>query len=335
MDVKETGFLLVAAAVAMLVGGGVVLVGGVETAEAAFPGQNGRIAFNSIGPDGDWHIYTSRPDGSGLRRVTAGPGTYPGRNFAPEWSPDGTKIAFTSDRDGDEEIYVKDMTSGKVTQLTHNVPDPEAENPAADADPAWSPDGSRIVFYSSVHFCCGSLWVINSDGSNLRRLSQGDLGGPTPIDPTWSPDGSKIAFANNPQGWDGFFDIWVINSDGSDLRNLTDTPELDDRTPDWSPNGRKIAWAKQPRADAPTDIWKMNASDGSGRKNLTPDTPRRNYDAPAWSPDGGKIAYIREGQSGDTDVWKMNALDGSNKTNITNTSAYYERDPDWQPKPTL
>jgi len=113
------------------------LIGGLleRSTNAAFPGQNGKIAFQSS-RSGNFAIFVVNPDGSGLTQLTFGGAN----NGAPSWSPDGSKIVFTSDRDGNFEIYSMNADDSNVTRLTNN--------PATDVDPAWSPDGTRIAFDS-------------------------------------------------------------------------------------------------------------------------------------------------------------------------------------------
>ena len=124
----------------------------------------------------------------------------------PVWSPDGTKIAFQSDRDGVGEIFV--MNSDGTNQL--NV----TNNPAADGWPCWSPDGTKIAFVSSRDGDM-EIYVVNADGSGLTKLTDNSAwdGGPT-----WSPDGTQIAFQSKR---DGDYRIYLMDADGTDQTRLT------------------------------------------------------------------------------------------------------------------
>lgn len=137
----------------------------------------------------------------------------------PSPSPDGTYLAFTSDRDGDFEIFTMALDSvALAVQVTFNDVD--------DFSPNWSPDGKRIVFVSKrtgTH----ELFVMDVDGSNPKRLTQS---GTDNYKPTFSADGSRIAFFSKSNG---SFDAFVINADGRESRNLTNTPNWDEFTAGW------------------------------------------------------------------------------------------------------
>jgi dipeptidyl aminopeptidase/acylaminoacyl peptidase len=167
------------------------LAGVANPAGAAFPGSNGKIAFDSN----------------------------PANDEQPVWSPDGSKIAFTSNRGGNIDVYVMDADGTDPVNVS--------ANPATDWMPAWSPDGSRLAFIAGrdADF---ELYAMNADGSGQTRLT-GHPG--AEFSPAWSPDGTRItynAFA------EGNFEIFAIDSDGTDAGNLTNHFAFDSR-PDWQP----------------------------------------------------------------------------------------------------
>jgi Tol biopolymer transport system component len=161
----------------------------------------------------------------------------------PTWSPDGSRIAFSSNRPGNYEIYTMRSDGTGVTRLTNN-PDP-------DASPDWSPTGTKIAFTSLRHPpLVGApgfdIYTMNTDGSGLKQLtSRPNPQCPCQTNdwPNWSPDGTQIAFASDRSGIEtNDFEIYTMNSDGSGLKRLTFSPDLD-ISPTWSPNGSKIAFA--------------------------------------------------------------------------------------------
>jgi tol-pal system beta propeller repeat protein TolB len=197
----------------------------VPSAHAAFPGQNGKIAFTS-NRDGNYEIYAMGGDGSGPTRLT----NTPQREGSPAWSPDGRRIAFASERDGNWEIYVMNADGSGQTRVTID--------PGIDVAPAWSPDGTRLAFMSNRTSGTGinQIWVMESNGAGQTRLTDLTQGASSP---SWSPDGRKIAF------YGVMFDtpiIFVMNADGSGMTNLPTAG--DDYGPDWSPDGTKITFPR-------------------------------------------------------------------------------------------
>ncbi len=172
----------------------------------------------------------------------------------PTWSPDGAQIAFTSRRDGNNEIYVMNSDSSGQTRLTNA--------PGDDFAPAWSPDGTRIAFVSDRDNEPGvnDLFLMDVDGSNLRRLT---TGAENVYSPTWSPDASWIAYRAHVDG--AAADIYLITPDATIIVQVTNDP-AEDWAPAWSPDGNWLAF--QTDRDGNWEIYATQI-DGSGALNLT------------------------------------------------------------------
>jgi len=186
------------------------------------------------------------------RRTATAP-TYPLRltnnrasDDLPSWSPDGSRIAFTSNREGKSAIYVMHRDGSGVKRLTQSADDSGAK---------WSPDGSRMAF-TSRRDGNDEIYVMNADGTNAVNVTNH----PAADDgPAWSPDGTKIAFYSDRDGSD--FAIYVMNANGSGVVRLTSTT-VHHELPAWSPDGQYIAF------DSDADIYVMEA-DGTGLRRLT------------------------------------------------------------------
>jgi TolB protein len=246
----------------------VALTLGTPTADAAFPGRDGLIAFvadgNVRGLSGRG-IAVIRPDGSGLRLLTRSR-----HDRHPAWSADGTRLVF--DRRGD--VYGVRANGTQLRRLTRGS--------ATDTEPTWSPGGGRIAFLRN-----DALFIMRSDGSGLRRVypARSRIDGPVLDGPSWSPNGKWIAFGED----DGDGGSIIVMSPDGVRRTSPATGEEDDYQPDWSPDGRWIAFTRVewlcPRCDVVT-VW-MTSADGATTPRITDDG-----EDPSWAPGGGRLVAL-------------------------------------------
>jgi Tol biopolymer transport system component len=209
-----------------------------------------KITFAST-RDGNWEIYLmdvndaiQDPENAQVRRLT----NHEGDDLSPVWSPDGTQIAFASDRDGDWEIYAMRTDGTDLRQLTDDT--------SIESKPSWSPDGAKIAFDSGRGYE-RDIYVMDSDGANQERLVQAAGGWPA-----WSPDGTRIAYFDRV---DGNPEIYVVDVDGTNRTRLTQN-STDDWEPSWSPDGE---WLLHVSGWVP-NVFMMRA-DGSETYRLTND----------------------------------------------------------------
>ena len=231
-------------------------------ARIALASNTGRIVFTSF-RDGNHEIYVMDADGGNQENLT----NHPAYDGHPDWSPDGTKIAFVSRRDGSPpQIHVMDADGKNVIRLT--------DGPGEKGHPDWSPDGGKIAF--SVEDWVDHIAVMDADGRNREKLEDQALY------PSWSPDGKQIAFVS----WrDGGGDIYVIGVGGQGRKKVTHDL-VGKWSPSFSPDGRRIAY--EARHEEFGHIFVVGA-DGRNWVRLTHN--EENHWAPAWSPDGQVIAY--------------------------------------------
>jgi hypothetical protein len=260
-------------------------------AHAAFPGQNGKIAFHTT-----QGTFTVNPDGSGAQLISD-VGGYPA------WTADGRYLGLAS---GDAVYWV--TASGGAAQA---VPSSHPwEQFFDDRTPTWSPDARTVVFDGGNEIVRVSL-----DGTDRRGLC---CGNGQANEPDWSPDGSKVVFSLDDQNNTAIFDLFVINPDGSGKVRLTNGPGIE-TNPDWSPDGQRIAFY----SSSPSGIYTMNA-DGTN-VTFVPGTERDSD--PAWSPDGTKLVVQSFDPQSQTDPIVTMDADGGNRTTIAANAA----SPDWGP----
>ena len=226
-------------------------------------------------------------------------------------------IAYSSDQDGDFEVWVMNADGSDHRKLT--------DNDAMDGSPAWSPDGNQIAFISNRDGN-DEIYVMNADGSVVRRLTQ--TADASESFPAWSPDGIQISF-DSDRG--GSWDIYVMAIDGSDVRRLTDHPS-DDWISSWSPDGSQIVF--ESKRDGNFEIYVMG-SDGSDQQRLTDNQTHDGF--PAWSPDGTKIVFMSQ-RDGNYQIYSMSvpgppeqaSADGTAQRRVTENRGQ-DSDPDWSP----
>ncbi len=224
-------------------------------------------------PEGDSILYVSYPrrgqfpllalaDGGPTPRVL-----YESEKmvFPGAWSPDGARIAFSSSKDGNPEIYVMDRDGGRVQRLT--------DHPGIDVSPTWSPAGREIAF-TSDRSGSPQVYRMDAEGLNLTRIS---LQGSYNAEPAWSPstEFSEIAYASRIGG--GVFDVVIHDLLTNQIRQVTYQRGLNE-SPSWAPNGRHLAFAST-RAGDP-QIFTVHR-DGSNIRQLTFEGTNA---TPGWGP---------------------------------------------------
>lgn len=296
-----------------------------STAEAvAFPPIGGRVVFHSD-RDGELDIYTMNADGSDVQRLTDAAG----RDFEPDWSPDGATIVFSSDRDDPDNamLYLMNADGSDQRRLAISLIDDQV-------GARWSPDGQWILFHSNP-LVDGSprfdLFKIRPDGSDLTRLTDnadnnfmGD----------WSPDGQRIVFASQR---DGNRELYTMNADGSDQARLTDGG-WENSLPRWSPDGQLIAFESN-RSGATNGVFVIDAPNEQNAGASLESTVRMltfpgfNYSTPDWVND--QWLYVSSDRDSTNlvnyEIYLLKA-DGSEVLRVTNNEGIMDRFPNWTPK---
>jgi TolB protein len=310
---------------AAMVSAGLLLaaLGGMaREAEATFPGANGLIAFASDrttgegidNPEGDLEIFTMYRDGTGLKQLTENAAL----DFDPEWSPDGERIAFQSDRTFFSDIFVMNADGTGQTNVTNNR--------AFDRSATFSPDGERIAFDSNLDAGKGvdnpegdfEIFAVGVDGAGLTQLTKN---AESDFQPDLSPDGKRIAFVSRRNFAPG---IYTMNSDGTKQKKVSRGPAVVFQSPSYAPDGERIAFVSD--QNGPLNIYTMRA-DGRGQVRLT-DNGVPTIGGPVFSPSGKRIAF-HTNRDGNFEIHKMRA-DGTGPVNLTDDPAG-DFTPDWQP----
>jgi len=261
----------------------------------------GEMLFSSNRDGSNPQIYKANgSQGQTLTRLTFSSGT----DVGAVWSPDGRKIAFASNRSGNNEIFVMDSNGGNLVNLTNN--------PASDQRPAWSSDGQWIVFSTNRDGNDEIYSMSSSDGSQAKNLTNNPSSDTMPfwgILGSWLDRKSVIAFVSNRTGNN---DIYVMTTDGGNILNLTNNP-ANEFAPVISGNNM-IAFTSNRSGN--NDVFLMSG-DGSSPVNLTNNPANDNY--PFFSLDNNSIAYTTD-RNGNDEVYIMWS-NGQNNYNFTRNPA--------------
>ncbi|MFQ6612717.1 MAG: DPP IV N-terminal domain-containing protein [Fidelibacterota bacterium] len=227
-----------------------------------------QIAFASQTNGQAADIFLIDSDGENLLSVT----TDPARDEQPQWSPDGQRLLFISNRDGHRQLFLYDLVTDSLSQLTHGN--------RHCTEPAWSPDGNQIT-YQSDSLGLGDIFILDLPTEKSTQLTDDPA---ADISPAWSPDGNRIAFVSHR---DGNAEIYVMDSDGNNQTRLTDNPRVD-LEPTWSPDGEKIAFTSH-RKSSDEHVYILDVAARTSIQLATPNSDEYN---PVWSVDGTKLYYF-------------------------------------------
>lgn len=236
-------------------------------AQAAFPGANGRIVFDTADDPHGSQIYSVNPDGSGLQQLTHLQNG--AAAFMPRWSAGGGRIAYVSNRSGNDELWTMRADGSGKRQVTD-------EPGIGNYWPTWTP-GGRIVF-SRCDFTAFGTCTISAvwrDGSHMQTIVGGHWHHGAP---SVSPDGTWIVFGSDKGGYDSR--LWLVHPDGSDLHVLGDLAVLTPDRPDWAPDGSMLTFT----GDRHHGKVFVISPDGTGLVNLTPVDTGRIFGS--FAPDG-------------------------------------------------
>src|SRR5829696_5354179 len=278
--------IMLATLVAVAVAGGAWVLVAPSPAMAEFPGDNGRIAFHVRDSDGFVQTWVANKDLSDQVKLTSESAD---SGWA-VWKPGGAKLAFDSNRadpDPDDpnvinDIFTMNLDGSGIVKLTHSE--------SLDSDAGWSPDGSQIAFASDRARSSGrtEIYVMDADGTNVRRVTTLPRKAKFDLAPRFSPDGTKLVFTRYITDT-GRSALFTVRVDGGGLKQLTPWGNGAEDA-DYSPDGNKIVFEAFPNKECGGEIYTVD-SDGQHLTNITDTRCQGVSGDPVWSPDGKKILF--------------------------------------------
>jgi Tol biopolymer transport system component len=259
---------------------------------------------------GAWELYRLG-DNAGkmdvLNNVSQGNGnTNKADNLSPSRSPDGQWVAFTTNRDGNWEIYIANATGKEINRVTYNTT-------AADIDPMWSPTG-QYVAYESTRQGSRDIYMIDINTGDEVQLTNSPA---NEVNPFWSPDGSKIVYQSDING---LWQIFQVDVASKQITQLSDG-KGNDLNPQYSADGKTIAFRSYRDTMDKSLLYVVNA-DGTNAKLIS--DPKANAFNQVWSPDSKMLAYQSDA-TGNGDIY-VYQLGSAATTQVTNTNV-----PDFAP----
>jgi TolB protein len=309
-------------------------------AQATYPGANGQIAFaRTLEPSTETRaIFAINADGSGERQLTnPAVGIF---DDQPDWSPDGSKIAFERCGSSHCELWVMNADGTGAVRMgpdCEGAPSPACEDRSGGA---WSPDGKSIAFnrawgaVQNDQIQHSELWVMDADGSHARPITHITTHHPYTADvgnAMWSPNGKSLVLSvlNSALGKPaGHMAALTIHADGTGLRRLTPWKLDGGDHPDWSPDGKRILFRTVSADEQHGDVYTIRPN-GTGLTRLTHYSPSTILLSSSFSPDGQSITFAKGGLGGQGDIFTMR-VDGTGVSPVTQTTLP-EGAPDWGP----